>query len=85
MADTISLNEARDIVTQQLSRLDLAKAVGQTAYEGDRDYYEVLGYPVTISPSDYMERYERQSIASRVVDLPATDTWKSPPRLTAKR
>ncbi len=82
MSDTLSLNEARDMITQSLTRLDLAKAVGQTAYEGDRDYYEVLGYPVTISPSDYMERYERQSIASRVVDLPATDTWKSPPRLS---
>lgn len=82
MADRIQLNEARDIVTQSLSRMDLAKAVGQTAYDGDRDYYAVLGYPTKISPSDYMERYERQNIASRVVDLPATDTWKSPPQVS---
>jgi len=64
------------------SRLLLARALGQTAYEGERDYYETLGYPPTISVDDYIGRYERQDIAGRVVDLPAQDTWKRPPLIS---
>ena len=67
---------------QQWARYDLARALGQTAYGGDRDYYEVLGYPTTIELADYVQRYERQDIAARIVDLPAEDTWKKPPAIT---
>lgn len=65
------------------SRLALARALqGQTAYEGDRDYYEVLGYPKSIGIENYTQRYERQDIAARVVDIPAFDTWKKPPKVS---
>ena len=71
----------RDLVTlaTRMSRLGLAQAIGQTAYGGERDYYQSLGYPTQISFETYQRRYERQDIASRIVDLPATDTWKKPP------
>lgn len=81
---TYTQDEVDQLVTLsvQTSRLLMARALGQTAYEGDRDYYEVLGYPTTIQTSDYVQRYERQDIASRIVDLPALDTWKSPPKIS---
>lgn len=72
----------QDLVTfaASYSRILLARAMGQqTAYGGDRDYYEVLGYPEIIEFDDFLARYERQDIASRIVDLPAQDTWKKPP------
>ncbi|MBU2685913.1 MAG: DUF1073 domain-containing protein, partial [Gammaproteobacteria bacterium] len=58
------------------SRLDLAHALGQTAYGGQRDYNKTLGYPTSLNIANYLARYERQDIAGRVVDLPAQDTWK---------
>jgi len=70
-----------DLVTfaESVNRMLLARALGQTAYSGERDYYAVLGYPTSLDFDDYLTRYERQDIASRLVDLPATDTWKKPP------
>ena len=70
-----------DLVTFAVSysRYRLAREFGQTAYGGDRDYYDVLGYPEAIEFEDYLARYERQDIAGRIVDLPAQDTWRKPP------
>ncbi len=65
------------------SRALLARVLqGQTAYMGDRDYYQVLGYPKSIEIEAYFLRYKRQDIARRIVDLPAIDTWKEPPALS---
>lgn len=74
----------QDLVTfaMDYNRYRMARALGQTAYEGDRDYYGVLGYPTDITFDDYLARYERQDIASRLVELPATDTWKKPPLIS---
>lgn len=66
----------------QMSRDMLARALGQYAYEGNRDYYTVLGYERNPDYDYYMQRYERGDIASRVVDLPAQDTWKRPPMIS---
>jgi hypothetical protein len=74
----------REMVTFAIgaSRSALARALGQTAYRGDRNYQEALGYVETPVFTDYMSRYQRQDIAARVVDLPAQDTWKRPPAIT---
>lgn len=74
----------RDLVTLavRMSRLGLAQAIGQTAFGGERDYYVSLGYPVDITFSQFLQRYERQDIASRIIDLPANDTWKKPPLIS---
>lgn len=71
-----------DLVTfaASVNRILLAKALGQhLAYEGERDYYESLGYNPSPTIDDYADRYQRQDIAARVIDLPADDTWKKPP------
>lgn len=51
------------------------------AYGGDRDYYKVLGYRRQVRFEDYLGRYLRQDIAQRIVDLPAEDTWRDPPKI----
>lgn len=65
-----------------LDRMLMARAFGQKAYSGDRDYNQVLGYPDTLDINDFVDRYKRQDIAARVVDLPPQDTWKKPPPVT---
>jgi len=52
------------------------------AFGGARDYYKVLGYERDISIAQYMARYRRQDIAGRIVDLPAIDTWRNPPKIS---
>lgn len=72
-----------DLVFNSVARLTMARVLqGQTAYQGNRNYYEVLGYPTSIEISDYVLRYERQDIAARIVDLPALDSWKEPPKVS---
>lgn len=75
----LSVNEQIVALSAQMSRDMLARALGQYAYEGNRDYYTVLGYERNPDYEYYAGRYERQDIASRIVDLPAQDTWKRPP------
>lgn len=74
--------EVASLIANALDRLGMARALGQTAYGGDRDYYEVLGYNTSLGIDDYLQRYERQDIAHRIVDLPAIDTWKKPPKVS---
>jgi len=61
-----------------------SQAVGALGmqYGGDRDLYEALGYKKTLRFEDYWGAYERQDIATRIVDLPAIDSWRYPPRFS---
>lgn len=83
---TNNSQESAMIINQtadSFNRLDYArKHQGWTAFEGDRNYNKVLGYPEEIDISDYYSRYKRQSIAGRIVDLPAIDTWAKPPKVS---
>jgi hypothetical protein len=75
----------QDLITfaASVNRILLAKALGQhTAYEGERDYYEAFGYNPSPAVEDYVDRYRRQDIAARIIDLPANDTWKKPPEVS---
>lgn len=60
------------------SRADLAQRAGY-AFGTDRDYYRVLGYKRGLSFDDYLEKYNRQDIAARIVEAPAEDTWRDNP------
>ena len=75
----------RELATfaRAMTRYHLAQSMGQTAFEGARNYYRVLGYQEgAIDYERYLQRYERQDIAARVIDLPAQDSWKRPPDVT---
>lgn len=74
----------QQIVTMSsvMGRALLSRALGGgTQFNGVRDMYEVLGYPREILFSSYLEKYLRQDIAGKVIDLPAQDTWRKPPKI----
>lgn len=48
-------------------------------FGGQRDLYEVMGYPRELSAEDYFDVYERQDIAVRIVDAYPDATWREAP------
>ena len=77
---TYTVNEVIALASAMVERARLAANLGKQ-FDGDRDLYEALGYPQTISFDDYLGRYKRQDIAKRIVDRPAKDTWRSQAKL----
>ena len=59
-----------------VSRMALARTLGQQTYGGDRDIYQALGYPTDIKYDDYIARYFRQDIAKAIIDRPVKATWQ---------
>lgn len=57
-------------------RVNLASKLGTDTYGGDRDIYNALGYPKSISETDYWSRYKRQDIAKAIIDRPVKASWK---------
>lgn len=55
-------------------RFGLANTLGGT-FNGNRDLYNVFGYPTNITYDMYYAKYERQDVAKRVIDAPAAATW----------
>jgi len=67
----------------QTVRYTLAQMFGeQTAFGGARNYDKVLGYKTNPTVEDYYLKYRRQDIAARLVDVPAQDSFKRPPRIS---
>lgn len=58
---------------------DLLAALAGIQFEGERDLYKILGYDRTLSYDKLRAKYERQDIASRIVDMPASATWRKAP------
>ena len=48
-------------------------------FGGDRDLYQVMGYPRSLDPDDYYSVYERQDIAGRIIDIYPESTWREEP------
>lgn len=77
----LSNNQAQEIMSLTSTiaqRYRLATVMGKQ-FDGRRDMYHILGYPLQIDFLKYMEKYTRQDICGRIVDLPANDTWRRPP------
>lgn len=69
------------VYSELINRAALAARLGYQ-YGGDRDVYQALGYPDTISYSDYAARYGRQDIARAIINRPVSYTWKGQFRIT---
>ncbi len=67
-------------MSAQLSRLQLAQRAG-FQFEGERDLYQVYGYNRDPKPEDFLAKYIRQDVASRIVDAPPGATWSNPPTM----
>lgn len=63
-----------------LSRSRLAARAGQH-FGGDRDLYQVMGYPRDLLPEDYISAYLRQDLAGRIVDAFPDASWRKPPQV----
>jgi len=58
-----------------LSRAELASRAGIT-FGGKRDTFEVLGFTKNLTLDDYRQRYERNSVAGRIVDAFPSATFR---------
>jgi len=63
-----------------VSRVKFAQQLGQS-YGTDRDLYRICGYPLSITFEQYEGRYERQDIASRIVNAYPDATWRNEPQV----
>lgn len=74
---SVRANQHGSVMT---GRKELASGAGQH-FQGDRDMYAIMGYPRHIDPAEYVSAYERQDIASRIVDAYPDATWREPPEV----
>lgn len=63
-----------------VDRLRFAKTVFQQ-FDNKRDFWRVLGYKKSLEFEDFQDQYERGDIASRIIDIPAEETWFAFPRV----
>jgi len=68
------------LTSSLVQRSHLAAGLGQQ-FKGDRDIYNALGYNKTLVYDDYYGVYDRQDIAGRIVDMPASSTWRNTPNV----
>ncbi len=76
MIKNMSKEQRIEVYQALVSRAQLIARLGQQ-YGNDRDIYEALGYPTTITFSDYSTRYTRQDMAKAVIDRPVDGTWRN--------
>jgi len=65
------------VLSELVGRANLMSRLGNQ-YDGDRDIYEALGYPLNLKYEDYASRYLRQDIARAIIDRPVNVTWRGP-------
>lgn len=83
-----SANETRRVANALLmaansilvERYQSARRIGKQ-FNGERDLYEVLGYPRTLQFQDFDELYDRDGLAYRIVSFPAKESWKNAPKV----
>ena len=78
-----SLRVLKSSISPIVSRAQMATLLGLT-HGGNRDVYDVLGYKKELIFNDMQARYDRDNIAARIVDAPASATWTAPPVITPR-
>lgn len=73
-------DELKTLASDLMGRAGLASKMGKS-FGTDRDIYEALGYTKNPVFDDYYTRYERQDVASRIIDAPVEATWKEAPSI----
>lgn len=63
------------------SGLDALSQLGMT-FQGQRSLYTALGWKKDLGPDDFLNKYLRQDLAARLVDIFPEYTWRQPPRVT---
>lgn len=81
MGDVVGMKQNASAL---LSRLGLSRLAG-LMFGDRRKTYEVFGYPQNLTFSHLLAKYQRQDLASRIVDMPPEEMWAHPPTLTEMR
>lgn len=70
------------LASSSVGRARFAQRAG-LQYGSNRDVYKVAGYVAEGGETfeHYRSLYERDAVAGRIVDLPASTTWKTPPEI----
>lgn len=63
-----------------IQRAQLANMAGMQ-YGGARDLYQVFGYKKQLTEDDFLAKYMRQDITTRIIDAPPAATWSNPPHI----
>lgn len=63
-----------------IHRFGLAQLAG-LQFGGARDLYAVFGYRKKFANDDFLAKYVRQDIVSRIIDAPPGAVWSNPPKL----
>lgn len=72
--------ESTTVVRSLLNRMNLALRAG-LQFGGARDLYSIFGYSRQIKYQDYKDKYDRQDLAGRIVNMPAEALWSYPPEV----
>lgn len=67
-----------------LGRQSLAHRLGKS-FGGDRDLYSALGYKLNLTFDDFMARFERQDIATRIIEAYPKATWRLMPEVVENK
>lgn len=68
------MNKKLQVFSELIHRAELASKLGMQ-YSGERNLYDALGYPKELTYFDYYTQYDRQDIASAIIDKPVDKTW----------
>jgi hypothetical protein len=71
-----ALTAINSVLTDRLALAGLASSHG-----GARQLDTVLGYPSQLRPQDYREAYDREDIATTLVQAYPVATWRTPPQV----
>lgn len=63
-----------------VQRAQLAARAG-LQFGGARDLYGVFGYKKVLTSEDFLAKYMRQDITTRIIDAPPGATWSNPPKI----
>ncbi len=69
------------LLTGLISRFQLANMAG-LQFGGQRDLYNIFGYKKQLTTADFLAKYIRQDITSRIIDAPPDATWSHPPSMS---
>lgn len=76
LKEKLLIQAATDLMTRRAYMANLGMS-----FNGNRDIYEALGYKKILTFDDYYVKYDRQDIATRIVDAPVDGCWSAMPKI----
>lgn len=74
-------NDLLCVLSALTSRAEMATRLGMS-FKDNRNLYKTLGYSTMLRFEDYHDMYQRQDMATRIVEAMPTASWLSPPTIS---